>query len=112
MPVFFAELLKTGRVDQAIGKLPATPYRDRLDWWVPVLYTRLKDGQLWREETGEVSATTTPSCLVPVPVTPDFIGREIELAHHRKRLNEETSVQSLLVWIGTGKTYLGAKLAC
>jgi hypothetical protein len=45
---FFEQLLLTGLVDQATGEARfAVSQRD--DWWMPVLYTRLRDGRLWGE---------------------------------------------------------------
>jgi hypothetical protein len=46
MPVFFKELLKDGQLERAIAA-GRSAVRDNPDWWAPVLYTRLKDGQLY-----------------------------------------------------------------
>jgi hypothetical protein len=48
MPTFFAELIRTGSIDQAAAAARgAARGADRPDWWAPVLYHRIKDGQLW-----------------------------------------------------------------
>ncbi|MGH9151600.1 MAG: CHAT domain-containing protein [Acidimicrobiales bacterium] len=48
MPAFFTELDRDGQIDRAVtvarGKVS-----DRNDWWMPVLYMRLKSGRLWYE---------------------------------------------------------------
>jgi hypothetical protein len=43
---FFRELQKDGQVDRAMAVARATVL-NRSDWWVPVLFTRLKSGRLW-----------------------------------------------------------------
>ncbi len=46
IPVFFRELCEDGRVDRAV----AAARHELLgqdDWWVPVLYQRLKSGRVW-----------------------------------------------------------------
>ncbi len=46
MPVFFAELLADGQIDRALA-VARGKIRDRDDWWMPALYTRLTGGRLW-----------------------------------------------------------------
>lgn len=46
MPVFFEELLKEGRVDRAMMEA-RWKVRKRKDWWMPVLFLRLRGGRLW-----------------------------------------------------------------
>lgn len=46
MPVFFKELLRDGHIDRAIA-VARGQVRDRADWWMPVLFMRLKSGRLW-----------------------------------------------------------------
>ena len=46
MSVFFRELKRDGQIDRAIAFARST-VRDRPDWWVPVLFTRLKSGRIW-----------------------------------------------------------------
>lgn len=49
MPAFFINLLQSnGQVDQAMAEA-RNQIKDREDWWVPVLYLRLRGGQLWYE---------------------------------------------------------------
>ncbi|YCM44596.1 CHAT domain-containing protein [Verrucomicrobiaceae bacterium 227] len=47
-PVFFAELLKSGQVDQAMSE-GRFAVRESSDFWAPVLYTRLITGRVWYE---------------------------------------------------------------
>lgn len=49
MPVFFAELIKQdGQIDRALAYARAWVFNnDRPDWWMPVLFTRLRSGRLW-----------------------------------------------------------------
>jgi hypothetical protein len=46
MPVFFRELQRDGQIDRAAAAARGA-VRDRDDWYVPVLFMRLKGGCLW-----------------------------------------------------------------
>jgi hypothetical protein len=46
MPAFFRELQRDGQIDRAMAVARGT-VRERADWWVPVLFMRLKSGRLW-----------------------------------------------------------------
>ena len=46
IPAFFAELDRDGQIDRAMAVARAA-VRERPDWWMPVLYMRLKSGRLW-----------------------------------------------------------------
>ena len=48
IPVFFGTLGRTGEVDRAMT-VARGAIRERPDFWMPVLYMRLKDGSLWYE---------------------------------------------------------------
>ncbi len=46
MPVFFKELQRDGQIDRAIAVARGT-VRKQPDWWMPVLFMRLKSGKIW-----------------------------------------------------------------
>ncbi len=46
MPTFFSELQRDGQIDRAMAAARGA-VRDRPDWWMPVLFMRLKSGRLW-----------------------------------------------------------------
>lgn len=46
MPVFLSELLRDGLVDRALA-LARLEVRERDDWWLPVLYSRLRTGRIY-----------------------------------------------------------------
>jgi hypothetical protein len=46
MPVFFQELQRDGHIDRSMAVARGT-VRERPDWWVPVLFMRLRSGRLW-----------------------------------------------------------------
>jgi hypothetical protein len=46
MPVFFAELQRDGQIDRAVAAARGA-VRDANDWWMPVLFMRLKSGRIW-----------------------------------------------------------------
>jgi len=46
MPVFCQELQRDGQIDRATS-VARGAVRDRPDWWMPVLFMRLKSGRIW-----------------------------------------------------------------
>ncbi len=46
MPVFFHELRRDGQIDRAMA-VARQKIRARADWWMPVLYMRLRMGRIW-----------------------------------------------------------------
>ena len=46
MPVFFQELQRDGQIDRAMA-VARGAVRERPDWWLPVLFMRLKSGRIW-----------------------------------------------------------------
>jgi hypothetical protein len=46
IPTFLARLREHGHIDQATTEARGQ-IRDRLDWWAPVLFMRLRSGRLW-----------------------------------------------------------------
>ena len=46
LPAFFQELQRDGQIDRAIAAARGV-VREELDWWMPVLFMRLKSGRLW-----------------------------------------------------------------
>jgi len=57
-PAFYADLAKHGSVDEAMAAARRS-IRDRRDWWVPVLFSRLRSGRIYYK--------------------PEFTGREGEI---------------------------------
>ncbi|PDW05069.1 CHAT domain-containing protein [Candidatus Viridilinea mediisalina] len=47
MPILFDELRRHGSVDRAMAAMRNVLATRGNDWWQPVLYLRLRDGQLW-----------------------------------------------------------------
>jgi len=46
MPVFFSELLKDGQIDRALAAARSA-VKNEVDYWIPVLFMRLKSGRVW-----------------------------------------------------------------
>lgn len=46
MPVFFSEIQKDGQIDRAMAVARGN-IRDAKDYWMPVLFMRLKSGKIW-----------------------------------------------------------------
>ncbi len=46
MPIFFKELQRDGQIDRALA-VARGRVRDRADFWMPVLFMRLKSGRIW-----------------------------------------------------------------
>lgn len=83
------------------------------DWAAPVLYLRSRNGQLFtlstptRIHSFEIPAPPEPTIL---PLTPDFVGREVELTHYQTRLLE-SGIAVVVGMPGIGKSALAAQLA-
>ena len=79
-PVFFRELLRDGAIDRAVNAARLA-VADRPDGWMPVLYTRLRDGRLW---AGSDHPPRTTAQAAPNPFgrrgriddPAEFFGRE------------------------------------
>jgi hypothetical protein len=72
MPQFFSALTETGVIDQAVS-VARGAVRDRADAWMPILYMRLRSGQL----LPRVVETTPqpPPSAPPVPPSPGLLRR-------------------------------------
>ncbi|MCP4540072.1 MAG: CHAT domain-containing protein [Chloroflexi bacterium] len=116
---FYRRLAEHGLVDCALNEARSTLLTTRQsDAAVPVLFMRLKSGQLWESETEETDTyqeETGPKIpRPPEPMHPPemskFVGRETELA-----VLEETLTQSNLAIItgmpGMGQSALASALA-
>ena len=49
MPRFFAELKEDGRIDRAMAISRCEIARNHRDYWMPILFMRLKNGHLWED---------------------------------------------------------------
>lgn len=49
MPIFFRMLRREGSIDYALATARAAVSNDH-PWWLPVLWTRIRNGKLWREQ--------------------------------------------------------------
>ncbi len=125
MPVFFSELTKDGQLERAMAAARGA-VRDQPDWWAPVLYTRLKDGQLYAaNEALLVAGQLPPADRLPDPgeLPPGsrlpflrnavFTGREKELLALARHLlyAQPGAVQKVVVtgMGGIGKSELAVE---
>lgn len=60
MTTFFSELQRDGLIDRAMAAARTTVL-DRTDWWMPVLFMRVRDGRIWRERSEPAGSTATSS---------------------------------------------------
>ncbi len=49
MPVFFKELSQDGSIDRAVA-VARLRVKEHPDWWMPVLFTRLRGGRIWYQQ--------------------------------------------------------------
>jgi WD40 repeat protein len=124
MPVFFHELQRDGQIDRAVSAARGR-VRERLDYWAPVLFMRLRSGCIWsdEEEKKEEEEDEDPVefKLNNVPeLPPKYLPREEELAELKKKLlgDGESAVGTggarkvcIHGMIGSGKSVLAAALA-
>jgi formylglycine-generating enzyme required for sulfatase activity len=75
LPVFFSELQRDGCIDRAISVARGT-VRERPDWWLPVLFMRLKSGQLWTVEAPAPPRQEYEPETVPIPGGSFTMGSE------------------------------------
>lgn len=54
MPTFFRELNKDGQIDRALAVARGV-VRNQNDFWMPVLFMRLKNGKIWSDDAKESS---------------------------------------------------------
>ncbi|MBK9052966.1 MAG: tetratricopeptide repeat protein [Chloroflexi bacterium] len=130
MPMFGQTLWQDGLIDQAIARARGV-VRDAPDWWMPVLFTRLAQGRVWRQDglwTTSPTRLHLPLDAVPAPGAlppgsrlalahnPYFVGRERELLALARALQEgQTAAVSEAVAVtglgGIGKSQLAAAFA-
>jgi hypothetical protein len=97
MPVFFRELQRDGQIDRAVA-VARGRVRERYDWWVPVLFTRLESGRLFAplsiEQPGVPAPTTAKLVISPAEPEPSP-GQGYDLRAVRDLLMAGFSARSL-----------------
>ncbi|MEM7530836.1 MAG: CHAT domain-containing protein [Chloroflexota bacterium] len=115
---FYRSLATGYPVDASVAEARKGIYMDgdttALDWVVPVLFMRSKDGRLFELDEPEPATTSLQIPPPPEPTPPPFVldgfvGRERELAVYHKEIQKlgRTVITGML---GTGKTALAAEL--
>ncbi len=77
MPVFFRELLHHGCADRALAAA-RLEVCERPDWWMPVLFTRLREGRIWAAEPAaapEERVRPVPPELDPQQAIHNYLAR-------------------------------------
>lgn len=69
VPRFFAELHRTGAVDQALAVARSALGADA-PWWMPVLFLRVREGRIWEEERSPEAQPARPEPVAPAPPRP------------------------------------------
>ena len=54
LPVLFEELARDGRIDRAVSHARAALSTSSTEWWVPALWLRVRDGQLFTESVADL----------------------------------------------------------
>jgi hypothetical protein len=67
-PTFFRELLHDGLADRALA-VARLDVRNRPDWWMPVLYSRLTEGRIWAPEAPNATTQRPPRASSGDPLT-------------------------------------------
>ncbi|NTV99738.1 MAG: CHAT domain-containing protein [Oscillochloris sp.] len=78
MPVFFRELTRDGQIDRALA-VARFAVRKRFDWWVPVLFLRVRDGMLWANPRDRWHALAMR--LVPAAIAFTVLGSLLALLY-------------------------------
>lgn len=69
VPRFFAELHRTGAVDQALAVARSALGADA-PWWMPVLFLRVREGRIWEEERSPEAQPARPEPVASAPPRP------------------------------------------
>jgi len=81
MPVFLTELRRDGRIDRAMAAARGV-VRHRPDWWMPVLFCRLRDGRLFAELPPELRSDMPIAPFEPetvlIPGGPFVMGSDLD----------------------------------
>ena len=64
MPICFHELRRNGAVDRALAAARAA-LRGDANWWLPVLFLRVRDGRIWHEPERLVGAPPPAQAVAP-----------------------------------------------
>ena len=99
-PVFFGELLRDGTIDRAVNMARLAVADDRPDWWLPVLYTRLRDGQLWAP-TGPSQSALRPT---HAQVLPNPFGRRGRIDDPAAFFGREELLRRIFEELGKGSS--------
>lgn len=91
LPVFFAELRRDGQVERAMAVARNEALdKERPDWWMPVLFTRLVDGRVWLpgspDARPEIETERFEPETVYIPAGPFLMGSppdKVDLAAYR-----------------------------
>jgi formylglycine-generating enzyme required for sulfatase activity len=77
LPVFFREIQRDGCIDRAIA-VARGHVRGRLDWWMPVLFSRLRDNQLFLPNSAAQALALQPfePETVYIPAGKSQLGRD------------------------------------
>jgi predicted ATPase/Tfp pilus assembly protein PilF len=109
-PIFFREVLRDGQVDRAMAAARAALLAAH-QWWQPVLWMRMRDGQLWTNEAPAAAVSVAPRELHNLPSYPTrLIGRSREVEDLCALLRrDDVRLVTLLGPGGTGKTRLAVQ---
>lgn len=80
MPLFFKELQKDGQIDRALS-VARSQVHERSDYWVPVLFMRLKDGRLWEvpaEQLVSQGAEAIKASAEIIKLSPETYARTVK----------------------------------
>jgi hypothetical protein len=97
-PVLFRELLHDGAIDRAVN-MARLAVAARPDWWLPVLYTRLRDGQLWQEPS---IATGSAQRSAGALVAPNPFGRRGRIDDPAAFFGREELLRRIFEELGKG----------
>jgi formylglycine-generating enzyme required for sulfatase activity len=88
MPRFLRELRRDGQVDRAMA-VARGAVRERPDWWMPVLFTRLADGRIWTPSSPDALPEIPRQHFEPetiyIPNGPFLMGTDDPAAHPWER---------------------------
>jgi tetratricopeptide (TPR) repeat protein len=123
LPVLFETLVADGRIDRAVS-IARAALGTGTEWWVPALWLRTKNGQLWAEAQPDTDplallatlpldtlpdpAPLAPGSRMPFSRNPFFVGRAADLGRLAATLKGEGSAAAIgQVAVATGMGGIG-----
>ncbi len=95
MPTFFRQLQQDGQIDRAVAEARGV-VRTHGDWWMPVLFMRVREGRMWQEDSGKGNGGDPPMTRPTAQATAFSINQDkISERKLREKMTAVFQIQDL-----------------